>query len=170
MARTARFAVSVVLIISSALAVYRLCYVPYRCNRTTHAIRVETEAAFRAADAAPDNFAFARGARNRLAIAQECLSPVTARVDLYMLAAANARLLKNSSQAIDYYRAALRLERRPEIYFNLGVTEAEAGEREQGIKDLVIAGRTGSYWNQIEDEPLRNEVTRRLFYVPPTQF
>ena len=168
--RALKLVMSGALIALSIGAVDVLCYRPWVCNLMTLALKVQTEQAWEAAAAAGDNWTIIFQARRRLEIAQECLTPTTATVELLMVAAANARLIKRFPKAIDDYRAALRIDQRPEIYFNLGIAEVDAGSREAGIEDLVIAGRTGSYWNLIEDEAVRNEVTRRLFYMPAPKF
>jgi hypothetical protein len=168
--RAMKALVSVALIALAIDAVVVFCYRPYVCNLTTLGLKVQTEQAWNLADAAGDDWRIAFQARRRLDIAEDCLRPTTASVELLMVTAANARLAKRNQEAIDNYRAALRIDHRPEIYFNLGLAEIDNGQREQGIEDLVVAGRTGSYWNLIEDEAVRNEVTRRLYYMPAPKF
>jgi tetratricopeptide (TPR) repeat protein len=161
---------SVIVMAFCAVASYWLCYRPYRCNRISRAVGEQTLAAWEAAERLAPNWQIIIDTRRRLEVLRPCLGRCTGNVQMHMVAAANLRLLKRYEEAAGHYRKALRYDHRPEIYFNLGLTEIDAGRREEGIRNLVLAGRTGAYWNLIADESVRNEVTRRLFYEPPPRF
>ena len=156
--------------ILAVTGLYWLCLRPYLCNRVTDASRRQTLAAWEVAERLPESSRTVAQARLRLARMEVCIDACSASAELYVVAAANLRLLKQYERAADYYRAALRYGHRPDIYYNLGITELAAGDRERAIEHLVLAGRTGSYWNLIENETVRSEVTRRLFYEPAPRF
>jgi hypothetical protein len=166
----AKLLLTAVILVLFAAGLNYLCYRPYLCNQVSRSIKESTLLGWNDAERAPENWRVVVEARRRLGRLQPCLDPCCATVELHMIAAANFRLLQRNGQAANEYRAALQYDQRPEIYFNLGLVEVADGQREQGIQDLVIAGRTGSYWNQIEDEPTRTEVVRRLYYLPPPRF
>jgi hypothetical protein len=169
MLNAAKLALSGAILGLCITGLYYLCYRPYECSVVTNSMKARTLAEWEKAGG-QDDWRTPIGARHRIELIEPCLTPWNASVELYMVAAANLRLLKRYDDAVACYRTVLRYDDRPEVYFNLGVTEVEAGHREQGIEDLVFAGRTGSYWNLIEDESVRNEVTRRLFYLPAPRF
>lgn len=83
-------------------------------------------------------------------------------VELYMLRGAYLRLLGRTDEAIGTYRAALDYDRRPEIYFNLGIVLLESGNRIEAVEALVIAVRFGEdYLKLISDPFIREEVARK---------
>ena len=56
-----------------------------------------------------------------------------------MLEAENLRVLGRHIEAVAAYRRALRFERRPEIYLQLGLTQVEAGQEKEAFIHLLKA-------------------------------
>ena len=135
----------------------------FRCNRITRA----AEAATRGISELPDTYSTALAARRNRAVLEICLRHDPTDVSMLMIAAANDQLANNYHGAITLYRTALKEDRRPELYLNLGNCEIAAGLREEGIADLVEAvAFEPSYIAAVEDVPVRLAVERaaRLKY------
>lgn len=121
--------------LAALYSLYRWCYLPWRCNafeRTAERTLLLTENA--------------EGPVRRATIARENLERTLQSIahcphdlDLYMIAGASFRQLERSSEAIPMYEAALTLDRRPEIYLNLGQAEAEANRISDAVRHLATA-------------------------------
>ena len=108
---------------------------PIDCNRLEKA---ETLAMVRRADRAW-TFRDATEARR----ANDRLRPCVARlqsVNVQMVIAANYRYLNAPDRAAEVYRRALAIDRRPELYINLGAALAEAGRAEEAMPFLIAGG------------------------------
>jgi Tfp pilus assembly protein PilF len=68
-----------------------------------------------------------------------CIEHAPANITPYMIRAAALRMLGRPAEAGMDYRRALRIDRRAELYFNLGLTELEAGREEQAADALTTA-------------------------------
>ncbi|HWW62875.1 MAG TPA: tetratricopeptide repeat protein, partial [Thermoanaerobaculia bacterium] len=66
-----------------------------------------------------------------------CIEHVPANLNLYMIVAANYRVLGRYEDAIAMYRAALRYDRRPELYLNIGECYLALGNTEEAQRYLV---------------------------------
>ena len=145
----------------AAFAVKTLAVDPLRCNQLERAVIADTEVVF----VHPESIESWRVpvlARQSVVRINDCLGPCTVNPNLLMLYAANLRVLGQHESAIEAYQRALKLDRRPEIYFNLGMTELALGRQEAAIRDFVKAGRSGYLFNDIEIDLVREEVERRL--------
>ncbi|HEX3110417.1 MAG TPA: O-antigen ligase family protein [Thermoanaerobaculia bacterium] len=78
-------------------------------------------------------------ARENLAKIGENLPKRPGDIDYLMLRAANDRVLGNYEDARDSYLEALRYDRRPELYAELGVTELQMGRRQEALDALYQA-------------------------------
>ncbi|HMC22643.1 MAG TPA: hypothetical protein VKL19_12400, partial [Thermoanaerobaculia bacterium] len=67
-----------------------------------------------------------------------CIEHCPAAVNAYMIAAANYAVLHRIPEAIVMYERALRYDRRPEIYFELGMAYLEVGQRDRAISALLV--------------------------------
>jgi|ERR1043165_2797861 tetratricopeptide (TPR) repeat protein len=121
---------------AGAALIYRICIVPYRCSQ----VEMQTETRMERALRYPDT-TFARElASQNLTRLQDCLEADPTNVNLYMLAAANERILRHDAAAVALYQRALRYDRRPEIYLNLGVVQAATNDPDGAVQSLVMAG------------------------------
>ncbi len=125
------------LITASGFAFYRLCYIPYRCDTLEWRLRETTRRLYQL----PSSPTVAAIARRNLQtsrnLATHCAGELA--VALNMIAAANARILGQPDVASGFYRAALELDRRPELYYNLGEMELATGNTEEAIRTLARA-------------------------------
>jgi tetratricopeptide (TPR) repeat protein len=62
-----------------------------------------------------------------------CIRQMPYDLDFRLEAAACAVLVGRTEEAIEQYRAALRIDRRPEIYLNLGNALYKAGRRQEAV-------------------------------------
>jgi hypothetical protein len=85
-----------------------------------------------------------------------------ANITLAMVTAANMRELTRAEDAVRMYEAALRYDRRPELYLNAGQARVEAGQADRGIADLVEAVRFAPSMLESVPPHLRSEVYDRL--------
>jgi Flp pilus assembly protein TadD len=135
-------------------ALYYLCIAPYRANIQLVAVIAQTQKAISAPHA--------RGviiARQNIETLRKLLVVMPTSVDLYMVLAANYREVGEDGQARDAYHSALRLDRRPEIYFNLGMLEMQAGQRDAAILDFAYAVRfEPPLITEIPGESLQKEI------------
>jgi tetratricopeptide (TPR) repeat protein len=136
-------------------AAYRLTYLPWRADVERKSLESITLALWErqptfAAVRARQNVAAARTYLDRRGIHN---------TGLYMTAAANYRLLDDFDGAAAMYYEALRFDRRPELYYNLGLTEVNRGRRQQGVDILIHAGMFNPFFIQdITESDVRNKV------------
>jgi O-antigen ligase len=120
-------------------AVRKWYYEPLVCDgiaarteqSTLRALQLSTSNQFRAASIAHANL-------NLLA---PCVAEQTSNINTYMVAAANYRSLGRLEDAARLYRIALSYDRRPELYYNLGVVELDLRQRQAAVADLLTAIR-----------------------------
>jgi tetratricopeptide (TPR) repeat protein len=160
----ARRLIALVVVAAGCYAFYIFCALPYRCNRIKKAYIRSTELAY-------NNMGTPEGslqARQNLAALSACMGLPCRDVSLDMIAAANDRVLGRNDEAVNQYRHALRLDRRPELFANLAMAENAAGDRAAALKDALRAGLF-SPWTvrSIEDGQLRQEVVRQLIALRP---
>jgi O-antigen ligase len=126
----------VVVVIGAAFLINRIALQPWQCNLTEKEIQVRTSLTY---DSVADPIQASRNAHDDLAALEPCLDAAPNNVALYMLAAANQRLIGRDADAATMYRRALQYDRRPELYYNLGVVELQLHQRDAAIADLLTA-------------------------------
>jgi tetratricopeptide (TPR) repeat protein len=108
----------------------------YRTRRAAHQLRVELEAC-------------------------QCVSPPD--VGILMARAAAAEDDGDRTAAIAEYQNALRIDRRPEIYFRLGLLQHETGNGNDALNNLVRAcAFNPALLADIPDDALRLETRNRV--------
>jgi tetratricopeptide (TPR) repeat protein len=161
---TVRRLIATAVFAAGMYALYAFCLLPYRCNQIkSERLRLTEDAYSRGGT--PEGSLRAR--RNITAL-MPCMRPGCRDVSLYMMVAANDRVLGRYDEAIRLYREALRLDHRPELYVNLGAAEAAAGDRIAARNDMVRAGLFSPWIVQaIEDGALRQQVVQQLIVLRP---
>jgi len=137
-ARIPRAAAAVVAIVAIGGAVWitlRFAYDPFTCERKKLQIKARTEEVL----GMGDPFRSAPIARENLAALGECVSKRPGDADFLMMRAANDRVLGNYEEARASYQQALRYDRRPELYAELGVTDLQMGRRDEALDALFQA-------------------------------
>lgn len=87
-----------------------------------------------------------------------CMKLSPADVDYFLITAANYRILGRDERAMALYERALQFDKRPEIYFELGRTQLQLGLQREAFQNLLIAGYSGRYVNDLEYPELRNRL------------
>jgi len=90
-----------------------------------------------------------------------CISPPD--VGIPMTRAAAADVDGDRAAAIIEYQIALRIDRRPEIYFQLGLLQHEIGRDDDAMNNLVRAcAFNPALLAEIADDALRSDIQRRV--------
>lgn len=118
---------------AAGIGVY--CIRPLRCNDVDSAVKQRTLILAGMNDAP---IKVSRAARANLDRLGSCLQDCT-NVSRLMIAAANERMLGRPTAAIAFYERAMQYDRRPELFLNLGMAQAEAGLREEAITNMFTA-------------------------------
>jgi len=105
----------------------------------------------------------ALAARQNLAIIRKQLRISPEAIDLYMLAAVNYRVLERPDDAIDMYTTALKYDRRPEIYLQLGNSEFERGNHDAALRAILPALK----FNPLYIEAVTSASLRTTLSSPP---
>lgn len=126
---------AVAVTIAAAFALYRWCYLPWRCNVADARLLRQTTMALEAAPA-PRAIALARSTwRGAVRLLDGC----PCSINLYMIAAANDQLLGQDEHAVEMYSRALQYDRRPELFLQLGLAEWRTGRRDAARQHLTAA-------------------------------
>jgi len=134
MTRLLRLALVPLLAVAAAYVVYRCCYLPWRADVERKRLETITMALWQRQPI----FASVR-ARENVVAARTYLDRGIHNTGLYMAAAANYRLFDDLDDAAAMYRAALRYDQRPELYYNLGIVELNRRHRAEAKAALVHA-------------------------------
>ena len=120
----------------AALALYRFAWLPVQCNYVEGRLRGATEAIL-------DEPPMRQHIRARTNLAEIERLPLYCRrgAETQMVIAANYRILGRYPDAIAAYIAALDVEKRPEIYLQLGLTQIQDGRTDEAIRNLATAVR-----------------------------
>lgn len=132
---TVRVLASLAIAVASVWATYRFCYLRHACNLRAESVQQSMVRVMRAADQATARIV----ARKAIDEMNRCLECWSTNMNFYMIRAAALRMLDRPAEAALDYRRALRIDRRAELYFNLGLTELEAGREAQAADALTTA-------------------------------
>lgn len=152
-----RNALSAIVVLAGLLAIYHTAVVPLRCNRENKRLEDATIRTMSQRGAAA-----AVSARENVDAVLRSIRACPREPNFYMIAAANYRILRRHDEAASMYEATLLLERRPEIYFQLGLTRVEMGMNIEAVENFTRACRFVP--TLIEQVPahLREDVRGRL--------
>lgn len=133
---------SVVRVLASLAAASAVIYTfvavvsrPWQCNRATRSLERVT----RAIAAYPGSSLSYVRAREAIESARRCQAVVPENTNLRMIEAANLVAVGRHDEAVAAYEEALRFDRRPEIFLNLGLTMLQTGRTGDGISNLFAA-------------------------------
>lgn len=132
--RSLRFLANTVIAALAALLIHALCIVPWRFNRAIRHVHLTTSQLDRMGPVSR-----ARLARENMERLDRVAAGGRTDPNLYLLRAMNAEKLGRPEDAIAYLTDALKIDQRPEIYFNRGTLEMELGRNDAATRDLVWA-------------------------------
>ena len=133
--RVLALTIAILAIAGAAWITLRFAYEPLFSETKKLQLQVRTESAMRASDA----FNSAPIARENLAAIAGLLAKRRGDIDLLMMRAGNDRILGNFDDARAAYQEALRYERRPELYYELGCVDLQLGHRDEALEALYQA-------------------------------
>lgn len=153
-----RVALAVIVLAAVPYAIRNWAYAPFACNRAEKQAEVATEWA----EQHSDSFRGIEVARQTIERMKRCNDVCPTSIDAYMVAAANYWTLERLPEVIASYEASLRYDRRPEIYYELGLAYLQAGQRERATSTLFIWNLFfGQHTEVIPDLAVRAEVEAR---------
>ena len=129
----ARFA----LVAIAVLALRQYCYLPFQC---THTIVIVARRTHLALDR-QSSIEAKRTARRNLEMLDSVAGGCRTDLDPYLLRAFNDKILGRTDAALRDLDDGLRVDDRPEIYFDRGLMLLDVGRMDAGVKDLAIAAR-----------------------------
>ena len=139
--KAARILVTSLVGIAAAFGIYRLAWLPFRCEIEMKRAMVQTDYATRVAAEYNAVLAARENLRTLLACSEHCPWDVRS----HFAAAWNLRILKRYDDAIAEYQQALKYDRRPELYSELGNAYLEAGKEDAAMQAFLQAGRFDRY-------------------------
>jgi tetratricopeptide (TPR) repeat protein len=154
-----------VIAILAVLAINRIAYRPWQCSVMRRSLEPATLQLWQR----HDPFVVST-ARENAALARSCIQITPCDSAPYMLAAANDRLAGDYASAAADYEQALRYERRPELYFGLGIVQLQLARTAEAEENFVLAGSFDPFTMvDIPPPDVRNRVMDRVgkdHYLP----
>lgn len=130
-------ALRLAILVLAALGFQHLVVEPWRCNRILRHVMESSRAAL----SAPSTREAVQRAAANLAILEQRERGCLMKVDYYLIVAANNLILGRRDPALRAFQDALKIEHRPEIYFDLGTTLLEEGRVAEATPFLIKAVR-----------------------------
>lgn len=130
-----KLALSAGIAAAALIAIRHVSYTPVRCNDVMMNVGGQTLTMLTWTDQTRVTVA----TRENLARLEPCRRELPWNVNLHMLVAANYSARDMHDKAVSEYQEALRYDRRPEIYLNLGTELIKTGRVDEAIEPLTIA-------------------------------
>jgi tetratricopeptide (TPR) repeat protein len=132
-----RIAAAIAVVAIAGWALNRFCLEAWRCNNTVSQAERATVASF---DLAAGSLTVKARTRTYAERLLPCLEhcPAAQRVEALVVLAADYRMLNDLPRAVAAYRESLKIDFRPEIYFNLAEVEYELGERDAATRHFAV--------------------------------
>lgn len=154
--RVFRIASAIVVGFAALTAIDTLCVVPYRCNQIT---KVGGTAVAAALSGNPSARLFLR---DQAPSFDRCIARQPQNVELQLLRGTTQSLFGDYEGALATYQRALRYDRRPEIYFDIGGALMRLRRTEEAIDSYAIAVRFNpELLVRISDPLIRSRVETR---------
>jgi tetratricopeptide (TPR) repeat protein len=154
--RLLRVAAAVIVLAATGWGIYRLAWIPYRCE----AKKVRLQNATDAAQKEVDDYRATLLARSNLQEIAHCREHLPHDLQFIRLAAANQRRIGLREDAIATLRQALQTDRRPELYWEIGLILIELGRIDEALRWLGAAVTFAPFLagSPEIDEPMRARV------------
>ena len=160
--RNLRIASSVFIAALAIFGLHRYTYLPFRCDLEIPRLQRRTLAAMEA-----DPRVAAPVMRANIERLQHLQKHCPTVVDLYLVLGANLRFVNRIEDAVKVYETALRYDRRPEIYLNLGVALYDMGDTAAAMDNFVRARMFNQFIETEVPAAVRAEVRRRATAIYP---
>ena len=156
-ARLGAMPIVAIALIVSALPLWLLVVVPWRCNVTTKAMESAMSAALRGN---PQARAFLAA---NVEDAERCRRHVRHDQSLNVSVASAYSMTGRPDEALAVYEEALRYDRRPEIYFNIAGIQLRKGYSEKAFENFLTAARFNpTLVDRINGESMKSRVRSEL--------
>jgi tetratricopeptide (TPR) repeat protein len=152
-----RIVLALLVLSAAAVALRWWVVLPLRCSHAASVGAAELDNVSDTADYRPESLA--RSIDTSLE-GCDCVSPPDARICFVRGAVAQGG--GDLRTAIEGYRRALEIDRRPEIYLHLGLAQLQTSDRAAGIENLVRACAFDPARLSAIDDNLRSEIKRRI--------
>ena len=154
MKQAARVIASLAIAVTVGWAAYRFCYLRSACNLEEARAERGIQQLFDVSNQLSARIV----AREAIESMNRCIPCSPTSVNNYMARAAALRMLGRPADAALDYKRALHVDRRAELYLNLGLTEMEAGRNEQAADSLTTA--VYLLYTYIDDipQPMRDRI------------
>lgn len=126
----------IVVVIATVFALQNWVVGPYECNLK---VRRGTTRLLAAVAQPPGSYRAVRLARATIEDLQPCVEARPSDISADMVLAGSYRMIGELQRARETYEMALAYDRRPELYFNLGQVEVDAGNSQAGIQNFITA-------------------------------
>lgn len=166
--RALRFVLTAVIAIATLEALAFWCYGRWDCNVMKRSVEARTTRIY--ATGEPYSNREVDIAQLNLTQIAGCMDRYSWDVDLHMELAANLSVVRRYDDVVRTYQDALRIDRRPEIYLNLGRAQLKANRPAEAIESFLAALRFNSSMVSGEDMlQVTDEVMRRWNAERPVQ-
>jgi tetratricopeptide (TPR) repeat protein len=154
-----KLALTLAIIAGAVVAIRYVSWTPIRCNDVALNVSRQMERMSRYSDRTDIVVA----TRENLARLEPCRRQVPWNINLHLLVAANYAARDMHDDAIRVYEEALHYDRRPEIYFNLGLEMLKAGRAEEAVEQLTTACRIRTeFVKEIPDQDTQGRVITQI--------
>jgi tetratricopeptide (TPR) repeat protein len=144
-----RILAAALIVAAALLLIHQWALVPWQCNRLLYPMRLRSYALL---GRVRDPLVAIPAARETIEMASRCAARCPEQIDWLLMTAASYHVMGQYDRAEATYRAALRVDQRPEIYRDLGFTQLDARQFDDAIVSLAVAFRFSSM-AFIEDIP-----------------
>jgi tetratricopeptide (TPR) repeat protein len=160
MRRSGAILIRLVALAIGALAMDRCCTLPFLCNRQVRVLQRRTQAAM--------DYPAARAAvvaRENIERMNRVIGGCSTDVNAQLLFAANAELIGDTRGQFEHLDAALKIDQRPELYYDRGMANVALGRIDAAVEDLATAAR----FNPTVIENLSGELRARVEHTAQLQ-
>jgi hypothetical protein len=144
-----RVAIQLAVTVAAVYALRALVWWPLRCS----VVEKDTRLRMEAIEPIAETLKGYRVARSNYETMVRAFDECPPSLDVPMLAAANAQLFNDKTAVLLWNERALTVDRRPELYINLALSQIEAGDVQSAVKNFAIAIRFDPHSAEMIGEP-----------------
>jgi tetratricopeptide (TPR) repeat protein len=157
--RFVKLALTAAIIAGAVVAIRYVSWTPVRCND----VALNVSRRMQQMMTWSDRTGIVVATRENIARLEPCRGRVPWNINLHLLVAANYAARDMHEDAIRVYEEALQYDRRPEIYFNLGLEMLKAGRVDEAVAQLTTACKIRTdFVDEIPDHDTQNRVVAAM--------